>query len=115
MMKKMGIPNPLGGEPIVSTQCVTAETASLDKPFKNEHHDSNGCEIENYKHSGNKATAEMVCTGDLDGKGDFLMTLDSDTAYQGGWTVKGISKQSGPVEQSVELSGKWLKADCDAE
>ncbi len=114
-MKKMGIKLPFGdGEPFVAKQCITPEQATADKPFNNDRGGNDGCSLQNYKHTGNRATGDMVCKGgDIDGGGPFEMTLDSEAAYHGGWTVKGVSRRSGPVEQVAQVSGRWLKANCD--
>jgi hypothetical protein len=112
-MKKLGIPIPLGGQAIVTTQCITPEMAASDKPFANDERDPNKCQVANYKRVGSKATGEMVCAGDFKGKGLFEMTLDTETEYHGAWSVKGVSSDMGPVEQTTELRGKWARAACD--
>jgi Protein of unknown function (DUF3617) len=113
-MKKMGITLPFGGQAIMTSQCITPEMASSDKPFANDERDPNKCQVTNYKRVGSKATGEMVCTGDFKGSGAFEMTMDSETEYHGGWTVKGVSSEAGPVEQTTELHGKWTATTCAA-
>jgi hypothetical protein len=112
-MKKMGISVPFGGQAIMTSQCVTPEMASSDKPFANDEGDPNKCQLTNYKRVGSKATGEMVCTGEFKGKGAFEMTMDSETEYRGGWTVTGVSADVGPVEQTTALRGKWIAAACN--
>ena len=112
-MKKLGIPIPLGGQVVVATQCITPEMAASDKPFNSDERDPNKCQVADYKRVGNKATGEMVCTGEFKGKGPFEMTFDSETEYRGAWTVAGASASMGPAEQTTELHGKWARAACD--
>jgi hypothetical protein len=112
-MKKMGISLPFGGQAIMTSQCITPEMASSDKPFANDERDPNKCQLTNYKRVGGRATGEMVCTGEFKGKGAFEMTMDTETEYHGGWTVKGVSVDVGPVEQTTELRGKWTAAACN--
>jgi Protein of unknown function (DUF3617) len=113
-MKKLGISVPFGGQAIMTSQCITPEMAASDKPFASDERDPNKCEVANYKRIGSKATGEMVCSGDFKGKGAFEMTMDSETEYHGGWTVKGVSSDAGPVEQTTDLHGKWAGAACTA-
>jgi hypothetical protein len=113
-MKKLGISAPFGDQAIMTSQCITPEMAASDRPFASDERDPNKCEVANYKRIGSKATGEMVCSGDFKGKGAFEMTMDSETEYHGGWTVKGISSDAGPVEQTTDLRGKWAAATCTA-
>ena len=109
-MKKMGIKVPGGNEPMQVQTCITPEQASLENMSKQPNKD---CKMQNFKHSSNKASGEMVCTGDMKAQGKFEMTLDSDTAYHATSTLKGMSKDSGPIDQSTDITGKWIKAKCD--
>jgi hypothetical protein len=113
-MKKLGIATPFAGEPIMVTQCITAEMAAADKPFTNDPDDPNRCQVVNAQRSGNRVAGEMVCTGDMQGKGPFVMDLESDTAYRGQWTVTGVSRAMGAVEQVTEIKGRWIRAACAA-
>lgn len=114
-MKKMGIQMPMGGgEPMHVQQCITPEQASLNQPPMNPSQSKDGCTIKNYKHSGNKASGEMVCTGDMKGTGKFDMTLNGDTSYASKVSFKGVSKEGQPIDQTTDMAGKWVKAKCDA-
>lgn len=109
-MKKMGIKMPGGGEPMQVQTCITPDQASLENMSKQPNKD---CKMQNFKHTANQASGEMVCTGDMKAQGKFEMTLDSDTAYHATSTLKGMSKDSGPIDQSTDITGKWIKAKCD--
>ena len=111
-MKEMGIQMPMGGEPMHVQQCITPEQASLKQPMNPSHGDQN-CTVKNYRHSGNTASGEMVCTGDMKGTGKFAMTLNSDTSYTNKMSFKGVSKEGQPIDQTTDSSGKWVKAKCD--
>lgn len=113
-MKRIGIQMPMGGdEPMHIQQCITPEQASLSQPV-NPSQGKDGCTIKNYKHSGNKASGEMVCAGDMKGTGKFNMTLNGDTSYASKVSFKGVSKEGQPIDQTTDMSGKWVKAKCDA-
>jgi hypothetical protein len=113
-MKKMGIQIPFaGGEPIHVQQCITPEQATLKQPIDTSQA-NDGCKVQNYKHSGKKVTGDMVCTGDLKAKGKFEMTVNSDTSYNGKWSLKGVTKEGQPMDQTSDITGKWVQATCDA-
>jgi hypothetical protein len=112
-MKEMGVQMPMGGGgPMHVQQCITPEQASLKQPV-NSSHGNDGCTVKNYKHSGNKASGEMVCNGDIKATGKFDMTLNGDTSYTSNLSFKGVSKEGQPIDQTTEISGKWVKAKCD--
>ncbi len=109
-MKKRGIKVPSNNEPMKVQTCITQEQASLDNMSKQP---SKDCQMQNFKHTANKATGDMVCTGDMEAQGKFEMTLNGDTAYHATSTLKGMSKDSGPIDQSTDMTGIWIKAKCD--
>lgn len=114
-MKQLGIEMPmLNGKPNVLQQCITPEQASLKKPIDTSSNPNDQCTIKNYKNSGKSVSGDMVCTGDLKAQGRFEMTVASDTRYKGKWTLKGVTKEGQPIDQSSDISGKWIKAKCDA-
>jgi len=112
-MKNMGIEVPFGDKPMVTQQCITPEQAKLDKPIELPKTEDN-CKISNYKRAGNKISGDMLCSGDLSATGKFEMTVFSDSYYQGTWSMRGMVKGAPPMDQTTEMSGKWLKAKCDA-
>lgn len=109
-MKKMGINIPSGGQGMEVQTCIKPDQASFEKAAQQQNKD---CKTKNFKHSGNKVTGEMVCTGDINGTGKFEMTLDGDTSYTSKMTMKGTSKDAGPIDQTMESKGQWVKAECD--
>ncbi len=112
-MKKMGIQMPFGGDPMHIQHCMTPEQASMKQPV-NISQGKDGCIVKNYQHSGNTASGNMVCTGDIKGTGKFEMTLNSDTSYTSKWSLQGVSKEGRPINHTTQSSGKWLRPVCDA-
>lgn len=111
-MKQMGIKIPgLSGDPIVVKQCISKEQAERDEPPRTQN-DKSGCEMQNAKRDGRTFTADMVCTGDMKGKGTMKVTNESSESYTGSMTFKGTQVRGGDVEMTNEFSGKWLGADC---
>ncbi len=113
-MKQLGIDTSiLSGQPTVMQQCITPEQASLQKPLDLSSNTDQQCVIKNYKKSGKTVSGDMVCNGDLKAQGHFEMTVDSNTSYKGKWALKGMTKEGLPVDQTTDISARWLKAKCD--
>jgi hypothetical protein len=111
-MKEMGIKMPMGGgAPMHVQQCINPEQASLKQPMSPQ--GNQDCVTKNYRHSGNTASGEMVCTGEMKATGKFEMTLNGDTSYSSKMSLKGVTKEGQPIDQTTESSGKWVKAKCD--
>ena len=114
-MKEMGIDMPfLSGKPTIVPQCITPEQASLKKPIDTSSNPDDQCSIKNYKQTGKSVSGDMVCSGDLKAKGRFEMTVNSETSYKGKWTLKGVTKDGQPIDQTTDIDAKWVKAKCDA-
>ena len=111
-LRQFGIELPLGGNTIVTQQCITPEQASLKQPLLPQTED--GCSVHNYQHQGNKVNGDVSCNGLIKGNGRFDMTLLSDSAFQGSLSMQGTA-QGLPVNQNSSISGKWVKAACDAD
>lgn len=113
-MKQLGVDIPfLSGQPTIIQQCITPEQASLQKPIEPSANPNDQCSIKNYKKSGKTVSGEMLCNGDLKAQGRFEMTVISDTSYKGKWTLKGVTNEGQPIDQTTDISAKWLKAKCD--
>ncbi|MCB5187843.1 DUF3617 domain-containing protein [Methylobacillus caricis] len=111
-LRQFGIELPVGGNAIITQQCITPEQAKLKQPLLPQTED--GCSVRNYNHSGNKVTGDVSCNGTIKGSGKFDMTLLSDSAFQGNLSMQGTA-QGLPVNQNSEISGKWVKTACDAD
>lgn len=113
-MKQLGMEIPfLNEQPSVMQQCITAEQASLKKPLDPSASSDRQCTIQNYKKSGKTVSGDMVCSGELKARGRFEMTVESDTRYQGKWTLKGVTSEGQPVDHTTDISARWVKAKCD--
>jgi hypothetical protein len=113
-MKQMGIEMPfLSGQPTTIQQCITPEQASLQKPIEPSAKPEDQCTVRNYKKSGKTVSGDMVCNGDLKAQGHFEMTVNSNTSYKGKWALKGVTKEGQPIDQTTDISARWLKAKCD--
>ncbi len=113
-MKQLGIDTSiLSGQPTVMQQCITPEQASLQKPIEPSANPDDQCSIKNYKKSGKTVSGDMVCTGDLKAQGRFEMTIDSNTSYKGKWAMKGVTREGQPIDQTTDISARWIKAKCD--
>jgi hypothetical protein len=114
-MKQMGVDiSFLSGKPTIIQQCITPEQATLKKPIDVSSGTDDQCSIKNYKQSGKSVSGNMVCTGDLKANGRFDMTVNSETSYSGKWTLKGVTKEGMPIDQTTDINAKWVKATCDA-
>lgn len=114
-MKQLGIEIPMfSSKPSVIQQCITQEQASLKKPIDTASNPNDQCSIKNYKNSGKSVSGDMVCTGEMKAQGRFEMTVASDISYRGKWSLKGVTADGQPIDQSSNISGKWIKAKCDA-
>lgn len=111
-MKKMGMNMPAMDKSGMHVKsCVTPEQASPEK-FAQQDKD---CKMQNFKHSGNKTSADMTCTGEMKATGRFEMTMQSSTAYTSLTTMKGVSSDGETINQKIVTVGKWSKAKCDAD
>ncbi|MDR5171047.1 DUF3617 domain-containing protein [Methylobacillus flagellatus] len=111
-LRQFGIELPVGGNAIVTQQCITPEQAKLKQPLLPQTED--GCSVRNYQHNGDKVTGDVSCNGAIKGNGRFDMTLLSDSAFQGSISMQGTA-QGLPVNQNSSISGKWVKPACDAD
>lgn len=113
-MKQLGVDLPfLSGKPTIIQQCITPEQASMERPINPATNPNDMCSLTSYKKSGNTVTGEMTCKGDLKAKGRFEMTMESDTSYKGKWSLKGVTSGGQPIDQTTEISARWVKAKCD--
>lgn len=108
-MKAMGIEMPVG-HAITTQRCMTDAEVNSDTPPAIQRPQS-GCKMTNTKFQGHTMSADMVCTGEMQGEGHFMVTYDSPEHYNGKMTFKG-TEQGHPANMSNTFDGKWLSADC---
>ena len=111
-MKKMGMKIPEmqdGG--MVMKVCMTKEMTERDQPQQMDQKNS-GCEMKNFKRSGDSYTGEMVCDGpDMKGVGKIAGKYPTAESFNSTYDFKG-TVQGQPANHHQETSGKWLSADC---
>jgi hypothetical protein len=109
-MKQMGIQLPFG-RPIVVKACVTPEMAARSEPPRVTR-EQDGCKMAGFDASANPITGELVCDGDMKGKGSLKVFHDSNTAYKGTMDFAGVDKRGTAVAMEITFSGRWLSDDC---
>lgn len=109
-MKQMGRAPPDPTAPIVRKFCMTPQQAAEDKPPTPPQRGD--CKLQNYQHSGNSFTADMVCSGQTQGSGHMSVSYDSDQHYAGTMHFAGTDPRAGTVDMTTKFSGRWLGANC---
>jgi hypothetical protein len=111
-MQRMGIQMPAmpGAQPIISQTCVTPDQAAAAKP-PTVTREADKCTMQNLQTTGRTFSADMICTGDMNGKGAFKITYDTEEHYLGSMDFMGTA-QGRPANMKMTFEGKWLKADC---
>lgn len=107
-MQAMGMRMP-NGQGITTQHCVTAEEAAMDKPppMRN----AKDCAMSNVSHDAHTFSADMVCSGDMEGRGHVSVNYDSDEHYSGSYSFTG-SSHGHPANMTTSFEGKWISADC---
>jgi hypothetical protein len=108
-MKQMGRNMPNMSGPMTSQFCLTPERAAEDKPPTPPQHGD--CKMQNFKRDGHSFTADMVCSGHMQGSGHMTVSYDSDQHYAGSMHFTGTGPM-GEVDMTNTFSGQWLGADC---
>lgn len=105
MMAKQGVG--LSGSANTVKLCISPEQAkNLDLPAGD-----GKCQQTVTQRSSNSVKASFVCSGSPPSKGEGEMTLKSDTAYTGR-SVVDTTVNGKPERMNMDVSGKWLSADC---
>lgn len=119
-MKQMGIKLPGMGPQTHTTQhCLTQ--ADLDKFDNGNLGDNSGCAMQNHSKTSNGYSADVVCTGHgQNTKGHIDVVYDDAEHYHGNSHMSGTltggpgGAQSKPIEMTMQMSGKWISAQCPA-
>jgi hypothetical protein len=105
MMTSRGVK--MGSQGVTAKFCLSKEQAAKGA----EPHMSGDCSRRDLTRSGNTMKFSFECSKPRAMKGEGEMTFASDKAYSGRSTV--TSQVNGqPRQMSMEMSGKWLSADC---
>jgi Protein of unknown function (DUF3617) len=108
-LRQMGLFNGKGTQ-VTGQHCMTAAEVAVND-FSAAQRKDKTCKIVSQKISGGAMEADMVCSGDLKGKGHMKFVFDSDTHYFGQMTMTGMHG-SQPVNNNETFEGHWVKADC---
>lgn len=105
MMKSRGVT--MGAQGTVTKVCVSKEQAARPaEPRMNA-----DCSRQDVTRSGNTMKYKFECTQPRPMTGEGEMSFVSDKAYSGKSTVTTQVKGQ-PQQMTMEMSGKWLSADC---
>ncbi len=106
-MKSTAIPQ---GMHVTGQHCMTAAEVAVND-FSAAQRKDKTCKIVSQKITGGSMEADLVCSGDLNGKGHMKFVFDSDTHYTGKMSMTGV--HNGKVLSSEEtFDGHWVKVDC---
>ena len=108
-LRGMGLFNGKGMQ-ITGQHCMTAAEVAVND-FSAAQLKDKTCKIVSQKVSGGSMEADLVCSGNLDGKGHMKFVFDSDTHYTGQMTMSGIHEGK-PLTSEESFEGHWVKADC---
>ncbi|MFD0988028.1 DUF3617 domain-containing protein [Methyloligella solikamskensis] len=110
-LKAMGIEIPDFSKPQTTTikTCLTEEELANQKMPKPE--DMGDCTMENRQMSEDRMSADLVCTGEIQGTGHIDYVFDSETHYTGNMQFNG-SRAGQPIAMTHKSEGTWLGEDC---
>jgi hypothetical protein len=107
-MQAMGVHMPTTNS--ATTQyCRTAAQVAQDSPPPTRA--GRECTMGNTKILGQTYSADMTCTGRMQGTGHYSVTFDSDEHFSGSTSFTGTANGH-PANMSNSFEGKWLSADC---
>ena len=110
-MRAMGM-QMQNGHTVTVDHCMTAAEVASDQLSTNSARQQ-GCTMENLKTTGKTFSGDMVCKGEMTGKGHMAVTYDSAEHYSGKMIFSG-SAHGQPVSMTNLYEGHWIKADCGA-
>lgn len=110
VLAELGLEIP-DAEPVLYQVCVTPEQAALDKIPTGFDPDS-GCRLKNSQRSGNRYTADAVCSGRLHGQGKVQGVLHNAESFSGTLKFSGTTSDGIPVVFNGMADGRWQGADC---
>jgi hypothetical protein len=112
-MRAMGIHVPVGGDTLTVTHCMTPSEAAMDKiPAMSKEHQKY-CTMQNLKTSADGMSADMVCTGKVQGGGHMQVRFDSPEHYAGKVSMA-VNTNGHPMSSTSTFEATWLSADCKA-
>jgi hypothetical protein len=107
-MKAHGVQMNAGGG-MTAKFCMTEDQVKNDKPQLTR--PGSPCKIENMTVKGNTFNADIVCTGEMTGKGQTEMTFDTPEHYSGHQTMT-MTRDGHTMTHEMFMDAKWLSPDC---
>jgi Protein of unknown function (DUF3617) len=98
-----------GAGGMTSRFCMTAEQVNSDKPPMTHHGD---CQTQNVKIKGNTFSADIVCSGQMKGKGHTDMTFDSPEHYSGHQTMTMTVEGGQTMTHDLTMDAHWVSPTC---
>jgi hypothetical protein len=107
-MKAHGVQmNPGGG--MTTKYCMTEDQVKNDKPQLTR--PDSPCKVANMSVKGNTFSADVVCTGEMNGKGHTEVTFDSPEHYKGHQTMT-MTRDGQTMTHEMFMDAKWLSPTC---
>jgi hypothetical protein len=110
-LHSMGGHLPMSVNSITMTHCMTAAEAAMDRiPAMPQVHQKY-CSMQNIQTSSDGMSADMVCTGKVQGGGHMQVHFDSPEHYAGKVSMH-FNANGHPVSTSSTFEAKWISAAC---
>jgi hypothetical protein len=110
-MKAMGMSMP-SGRTFTSQICMTEADVNADKP-PSMGNDNMNCKWTNMHVTGSGMTGDLICSGQMTGKGSMQVSYTGNTHYSGQYSFTG-SVEGHQQNMKSSFTGDWVKADCGA-
>jgi hypothetical protein len=91
-----------------SRYCMTAEEVAADAPPPMR---GNACKLTGTKIVGQTFSADVTCTGTVQGTSHFSISYDSAEHYSGESEFTG-SEGGQPFHSKTRIEGRWISPDC---
>lgn len=98
----------MGGGTMSVRHCMTADEVNNDRPPMTHRGE---CKATNIKISGQSFSADVVCSGKMNGKGHIQIAYTSPEHYTGSETMT-MTIDGQPVQHDMTMEGKWVSAVC---
>jgi hypothetical protein len=98
----------MGGHSMTVQHCMTPQEVKDDHPhMRNEQ----ACKMSNVKTGAGLFSADLSCSGMMQGSGRVEFVFDSPEHYSGKQSMTGTS-QGHPVNETTTFDAHWVGADC---
>ena len=98
-----------GGGGMTTKFCMSEDQVKNDQPQLTR--PNSPCKAANVKVSGNTFNADIVCSGQMTGKGHIEMTFDSPEHYSGHQSMT-MSMNGQTMTHEMSMDAKWLSPNC---